>query len=71
MAKVKPMLVITLTYYGLFKGEFSLLNQLVKYNGKNYFLLHRYSSEYCEIQDTKNKFQILLVQYSELSFQNN
>ncbi|WP_180960465.1 hypothetical protein [Neobacillus cucumis] len=43
-------------------------DQLVKYNGKKYVLLHRYTSDYCEIQDMKNKYHILLVEYSELSF---
>ncbi|WP_160719423.1 hypothetical protein [Bacillus sp. USDA818B3_A] len=42
--------------------------QLVEYNGRNYLLLHRYSSDYCEIQDTQYRYTILLVQYSELSF---
>ncbi|MEH7118008.1 hypothetical protein V7128_11385 [Neobacillus vireti] len=45
-----------------------MVNQLVQYNGKSYVLLYRYSSNYCEIQDTKNRYQILLVEYSELSF---
>ncbi|MCM3724732.1 hypothetical protein M3226_03350 [Neobacillus cucumis] len=46
-------------------------DQLVQYNGKNYVLLYRYSSDYCEIQDTKNRYQILLVEYSKLSFNTN
>ncbi|WP_175596828.1 hypothetical protein [Bacillus sp. MRMR6] len=40
---------------------------LVRYNEMNYFLLYRYSSDYCEIQDVNSQFKILLVHSSDVS----
>ncbi|WP_175596830.1 hypothetical protein [Bacillus sp. MRMR6] len=40
---------------------------LVQYNDMNYFLLYRYSSDYCEIQDINSQYKILLVHSSEIS----
>ncbi len=42
----------------------------VQYNGKDYHLIHRYTTDYCEIQDANYRFHYLLVHYSELCFKN-
>lgn len=42
-------------------------NQLVQHKGKEYILRYRYSSDYCEIQDTFYRYHIILVHYSEIT----
>jgi hypothetical protein len=41
----------------------------VIYDGKEYIILHKYASGYCEIQEKNNQFNIKLVHVSELGKQ--
>jgi hypothetical protein len=38
----------------------------VIYDGKEYIILYKYTSGYCEIQEKNNQFNIKLVHVSEL-----
>lgn len=37
------------------------------FQGKEYVIVHRYSSDYCEIQEVNNPFNIVLVHISEIT----
>lgn len=41
----------------------------VIYGGKEYLILHKYASGFCEIQEKNNQFNIKLVHISELEHQ--
>lgn len=46
------------------------MKKQVLYQGKNFILLHQYSSDFCEIQEEHSRYNIILVHVSELTFIN-
>ena len=38
----------------------------VLFNGKEYIIIHKYTSDYCEIKEVHNPFNIELVHISEI-----